>query len=183
MARVILDGVAKGRKFSDYAILYRMNSQSLTFERMFAKSGVPHRIIGGTRFFDRKEVRDMIAYLSVINNPGDEIRLRRILNTPKRGIGDKTADTAAGIGQQVGESMFQVISHPEEYPAITKAAAKKLTEFSRMMQELIEKAEEGMATSELYAELLEQTGYLMFLRTEEPEKAEERIENVQELSR
>ncbi len=182
VARVILDGVAKGRRFSDYAILYRMNSQSLTFERMFAKSGVPHRIIGGTRFFDRKEVRDMIAYLSVINNPGDEIRLRRILNTPKRGIGDKTVDTAAQIGQQVGESMFQVISHPEEYPAITKAAAKKLSDFSRMMRELIDKSEEGMAPSELYAELLEQTGYLMFLRAEEPEKAEERIENVQELS-
>lgn len=182
VARVILDGVAKGRRFSDYAILYRMNSQSLTFERMFAKSGVPHRIIGGTRFFDRKEVRDMIAYLSVINNPGDEIRLRRILNTPKRGIGDKTVDTASQIGQQVGESMFQVISHPEEYPAITKAAAKKLSDFSRMMRELIDKSEEGMAPSELYAELLEQTGYLMFLRAEEPEKAEERIENVQELS-
>lgn len=181
VARTILDGVAGGRKFSDYAVLYRMNSQSLTFERNFAKSGVPHRIIGGTRFFDRKEVRDMIAYLSVINNPGDEIRLRRIINTPKRGIGEKTADTAAQIGQQVGEGMFQVISHPADYPAITRASSK-LIPFAQMLQDLMDKNEAGMAPSELYAELLEQTGYLMFLRTDEPEKAEDRIENVQELS-
>ena len=101
-AHGILEGVSAGRKFSDYAILYRMNSQSAMFERMFAKQGIPHRIIGGTRFFDRKEVRDMISYLSVVNNPGDEIRLRRVINTPKRGIGDRTVDTAAQIGQQVG---------------------------------------------------------------------------------
>ncbi|WP_322173405.1 ATP-dependent helicase [Acutalibacter caecimuris] len=181
VSRVILDGVAKGRKFSDYAVLYRMNSQSLTFERMFARSGVPHRIIGGHRFFDRKEVRDMIAYLSVINNPGDEIRLRRIINTPKRSIGEKTADTAAMIGQQVGETMFQVISHPEDFPAISRAAGKLLP-FVKMMQGLIDKNEAGMAPSELYAELLEQTRYVNFLKTDEPEKAEGRTENVQELS-
>ena len=81
ITKIILDGVAAGRKFSDYAVLYRMNSQSLTFERNFAKSGVPHRIIGGTRFYERREIREMIAYLSVINNPSDEMRLRRIINT------------------------------------------------------------------------------------------------------
>ena len=122
IARTILEGVAAGRSFSDYAILYRMNSQSLTFERMFAKQGVPHRVIGGTRFFDRKEVRDMIAYLSVINNPKDEIRLRRIVNTPRRGIGEKTVDTAGQIGQQVGKSLFSVLSHPKDFPAIARAA-------------------------------------------------------------
>ncbi|WP_369298815.1 ATP-dependent helicase [uncultured Neglectibacter sp.] len=182
VARTILEGVAQGRNFSDYAILYRMNSQSVTFERMFAKQGVPHRIIGGTRFFDRKEVRDMISYLSVINNPSDEIRLRRIVNVPKRGIGDKTVDTAVQIGQQVGESLFEVISHPEEYPAISRAA-KKLREFSEMMQEFIDRNQrEELLPSELYGELLLTVGYLDFLRTDEPEKADERTENVQELS-
>ena len=181
VSRVILEGVAKGRKFSDYAILYRMNSQSRVFESVLAKSGVPHRIIGGTRFFDRKEVRDMIAYLSVINNPGDEIRLRRILNTPKRGIGEKTVDTAAQIGQQVGESMFQVIGHPGDFPAISRAG-NKLIPFVELMRGLMEKNEAGMAPSELYGELVEQTQYLEFLKTDEPEKAEERGENVQELS-
>ena len=182
IARTILDGVSAGRKFSDYAVLYRMNSQSLMFERMFAKQGVPHRIIGGTRFFDRKEIRDMIAYLSVINNPDDEIRLRRILNTPKRGIGEKSIDTAAQIGQQTGETLFEVISHASDFPALSRAAGK-FTQFSKAMGEYIKKEQtEAFLPSQLYGELLEGIGYLDFLRTEEPEKAEDRIENVQELS-
>lgn len=182
IARTILDGVSHGRKFSDYAVLYRMNSQSMMFERMFAKQGIPHRIIGGTRFFDRKEVRDMIAYLSVVNNPDDEIRLRRIINTPKRGIGDKTVDTASQIGQQVGETMFEVISHAADYPAISRAAGK-LSQFTGLMQELIGRNQQGdLLPSELYGELLDKVGYVGFLKTDEPEKAEDRIENVQELS-
>ena len=182
IARTILEGVAAGRKFSDYAILYRMNSQSLTFERMFAKQGVPHRIIGGTRFFDRKEVRDMIAYLSVINNPEDEIRLRRIVNTPRRGIGDKTVDTASQIAQQVGESLFTVLTHPRDFPAISRAA-NKLEPFVAMLQEFMEKnQQEALSPSELYGALLERLAYEDFLKEDEPEKAEDRIENVRELS-
>ena len=182
IARTILEGVAAGRKFSDYAILYRMNSQSLTFERMFAKQGVPHRIIGGTRFFDRKEVRDMIAYLSVINNPEDEIRLLRIVNTPRRGIGEKTVDTASQIAQQVGESLFSVLSHPKDFPAIARAA-NKLEPFIRLMEEFSEKNQAGeLLPSELYGELLFRLGYEDFLKEDEPEKAEDRIENVRELS-
>ena len=182
IARTILEGVAAGRSFSDYAILYRMNSQSLTFERMFAKQGVPHRIIGGTRFFDRKEVRDMIAYLSVINNPEDEIRLLRIVNTPRRGIGEKTVDTASQIAQQVGESLFSVLSHPKDFPAIARAA-NKLEPFIRLMEEFSEKNQAGeLLPSELYGELLFRLGYEDFLKEDEPEKAEDRIENVRELS-
>ena len=182
VARAVLEGVAAGRKFSDYAILYRMNSQSLTFERMFAKQGIPHRIIGGTRFFDRKEVRDMIAYLSVINNPEDEIRLRRIVNTPRRGIGDKTVDTASQIAQQVGESRFTVPAHPRDFPALSRAA-NKLEPFVAMLQEFIEKnQQEALSPSELYGALLERLAYEDFLKEDEPEKAEDRIENVRELS-
>jgi DNA helicase-2/ATP-dependent DNA helicase PcrA len=182
VAKTILDGVAAGRKFSDYAVLYRMNSQSQTFERMFAKQGIPHRIIGGTRFFDRKEIRDMIAYLSVLNNPSDEIRLKRIINVPKRSIGDKTVDTAAQIGQQTGESLFSVICHPEDYPALSRSAAK-LRQFSSMMQELTKEAEEeNLTPSQIYSRLLFRTGYEDFLKIEEPDKAEDRIENIRELS-
>ncbi len=182
VADVILEGVAKGRKFSDYAVLYRMNSQSGSFERIFAKNGVPHRIIGGTRFFDRKEVRDMIAYLSVVNNPEDEVRLRRILNVPKRGIGDKTVDTAVEIGRQVGESLFETISKAADYPALSRSAGK-LTAFAGMIRGFIEKnQEEDVLPSELYGELLEAVGYEEFLKTDEPDKAEERTENVKELS-
>ena len=181
IAKAILDGVAQGRKFSDFAVLYRMNSQSQALERMFAKQGIPHRIIGGTRFFDRREVRDMIAYLSVINNPADEIRLRRIVNVPRRGIGERTVDLASQIGQQVGESLFSVLTHPKDFPAISRAAGK-LAPFTAMLEEFGEKNQQELPPSQLYGELVDRLGYVDYLRQEDPDKAEERIENVQELS-
>lgn len=182
ITKIILDGVAAGRKFSDYAVLYRMNSQSLTFERNFAKSGVPHRIIGGTRFYERREIREMIAYLSVINNPSDEMRLRRIINTPKRSIGDRSVEVAAQIGQQTGETLFEVVSHAKDYPALSRAA-NKMTLFAAQMQGLIELNNDEEATlGELYDELVERIDYLNFLKTDDPESAEDRAANVQELA-
>lgn len=182
ITKIILDGVAAGRKFSDYAVLYRMNSQSLTFERNFAKSGVPHRIIGGTRFYERREIREMIAYLSVINNPSDEMRLRRIINTPKRSIGDRSVEVAAQIGQQTGETLFEVVSHAKDYPALSRAA-NKMTLFAAQMQGLIElNNDEEVTLGELYDELVERIDYLSFLKTDDPESAEDRAANVQELA-
>ena len=182
ITKIILDGVAAGRKFSDYAVLYRMNSQSLTFERNFAKSGVPHRIIGGTRFYERREIREMIAYLSVINNPSDEMRLRRIINTPKRSIGDRSVEVAAQIGQQTGETLFEVVSHAKDYPALSRAA-NKMTLFAAQMQGLIElNNDEEVTLCELYDELVERIDYLNFLKTDDPESAEDRAANVQELT-
>ena len=182
ITKIILDGVAAGRKFSDYAVLYRMNSQSLTFERNFAKSGVPHRIIGGTRFYERREIREMIAYLSVINNPSDEMRLRRIINTPKRSIGDRSVEVAAQIGQQTGETLFEVVSHAKDYPALSRAA-NKMTLFAAQMQGLIELSnDEEVTLGELYDELVERIDYLNFLKTDDPESAEDRAANVQELA-
>lgn len=182
ITKIILDGVAAGRKFSDYAVLYRMNSQSLTFERNFAKSGVPHRIIGGTRFYERREIREMIAYLSVINNPSDEMRLRRIINTPKRSIGDRSVEVAAQIGQQTGETLFEIVSHAKDYPALSRAA-NKMTLFAAQMQGLIElNNDEEVTLGELYDELVERIDYLNFLKTDDPESAEDRAANVQELA-
>lgn len=182
ITKIILDGVAAGRKFSDYAVLYRMNSQSLTFERNFAKSGVPHRIIGGTRFYERREIREMIAYLSVINNPSDEMRLRRIINTPKRSIGDRSVEVAAQIGQKTGETLFEVVSHAKDYPALSRAA-NKMTLFAAQMQGLIElNNDEEVTLGELYDELVERINYLNFLKTDDPESAEDRAANVQELA-
>ena len=182
ITKIILDGVAAGRKFSDYAVLYRMNSQSLTFERNFAKSGVPHRIIGGTRFYERREIREMIAYLSVINNPSDEMRLRRIINTPKRSIGDRSVEVAAQIGQQTGETLFEVVSHAKGYPALSRAA-NKMTLFAAQMHGLIElNNDEKVTLGELYDELVERIDYLNFLKTDDPESAEDRAANVQELA-
>ena len=169
ITKIILDGVAAGRNFSDYAVLYRMNSQSLTFERNFAKS-------------ERREIREMIAYLSVINNPSDEMRLRRIINTPKRSIGDRSVEVAAQIGQQTGETLFEVVSHAKDYPALSRAA-NKMTLFAAQMQGLIElNNDEEVTLGELYDELVERIDYLNFLKIDDPESAEDRAANVQELA-
>lgn len=118
IAQTILDGVADGRKYSDYAILYRMNAQSNAIEQALSRSGVPHRVIGGHRFYDREEIRDMVAYLQVINNPHDDVRLSRIINVPKRGIGATTVSHAADIAAGLGESIYDVIKEAENYPQL-----------------------------------------------------------------
>lgn len=181
IAKTILDGVANGRKYSDFAILYRMNSQSNSLERMFVKSGIPYRIVGGLRFYERKEIRDMIAYLSVINNPADEIRLRRIVNQPKRSIGDKTISQAAEIAQNIGESIFYVIAHANEFEPL-KRTAQKLLQFAELIQSLMAAAEdERIRLEELYQMILEKTNYIASLKSES-EDITERIENINELA-
>lgn len=178
----ILEGVASGRKFSDFAVLYRMNTQSNVLEKVFTKSGIKYRIIGGQRFYDRREIRDMIAYLNVINNPDDEIRLQRIINRPKRSIGDKTIAQASEIAAQIGESLFTVISHADEFEPLKRAAAKLLS-FSKMIQELSELASDGTTSlGELYQQLLQKTGYLEYLLASGEDDAQDRVDNVRELS-
>ena len=104
----ITDAVSSGRySYRDFAILYRMNSQSRTLEQAMAKGGVPYRLLGGTRFFDRAEIRDMVAYLCVINNPSDSIHLRRIANVPKRGIGERSLENAEMLASSLGISMLE----------------------------------------------------------------------------
>lgn len=182
IADEILKMVAEGRKYSDFAVLYRMNSQSMAFERMFAKQGIPHRILGGLRFYERAEIKDMLAYLSVINNHDDEIRLRRIINRPKRGIGDRTVEIAAEIAQQIGESLYYVIAHNSDFPALSKAG-KKLTEFAEMMKHFDEiLADDSMGINDLYMEIISATDYTSYLKADDPTKAEEKIENINELS-
>ncbi len=182
VAKKILEGAAAGRKFSDYAILYRMNSQSNILEKMFVKSGVPYRIIGGLRFYERKEIRDMIAYLSVINNPSDEMRLRRIINQPKRSIGDKTIASAAEIAATVGESLFDVICHADSYEPL-KRTAPKLLQFASLMQSLIDASSDpDISLNDLYHLILTKTDYIESLRAAENDDAQDRIDNINELS-
>ena len=181
IAQKILDMAADGRKYSDFAVLYRMNTQSNMLERIFVRSGIPYRIIGGLRFYERKEIRDMLAYLSVISNPSDEIRLRRIINQPKRSIGEKTIAQAMEISQSVGESLFEVISHADEYEPIRRAAPK-LRQFTDMIGELINASnDERVSLNDLYQLLLEKTKYIEALRAED-DNAQERIENINEFS-
>lgn len=180
VADTILDGVAKGANFSDFAVLYRMNAQSNAVEQALARAGVPHRIIGGHRFYDREEIKDMTAYLQVINNPDDSLRLSRIINKPKRSIGDVTVARAMEIGSAVGESLFEVIGHASDFPELSRSAAK-LMNFHGLISGLIEAAErEDTSLGELYNLILEHTDYKNYLKSEK-ENADERIENIDEL--
>ncbi len=181
IAKTILDGVAEGRKFSDYAVLYRMNAQSNAIEQALSRSGIPHRLIGGHRFYDREEIRDMVAYLQVINNPHDDVRISRIINVPKRGIGATTVSHAADIAAGIGESIYSVISNAEDYPQLSRAASK-LKEFVSLIDGLIDAEQSGdYSLAELYNLVIEHTDYENYLRTEK-ENPDVRIENIEELS-
>lgn len=181
IAKTILDGVAEGRKFSDFAILYRMNAQSNSIEQALSRSGIPHRVIGGRRFYDREEIRDMVAYLQVINNPHDDVRLGRIINVPKRGIGATTLEKASEIAAGLGESIYSVIKDADVYPQLSRAATK-LKSFVALIDGLME-AEQSRdySLAELYNLILEHTDYEKYLKTEK-DNPDVRIENIEELS-
>ena len=181
VAKTIMDGVAGGRKYSDFAVLYRTNAQSNAVEQALSRSGIPHRIIGGHRFYDREEIRDMVAYLQVINNPHDDVRLGRIINVPKRGIGARTVAVAAEIAAGLGESIYSVIKDAGSYPQLSRSASK-LKEFIALIDGLIEAEDSGdYSLAELYNLILEHTGYESYLKNEK-ENADVRIENIEELS-
>ena len=181
IADTILTGVSQGRKFSEYAVLYRANAQSNAIEQALIKSGVPYRIIGGHRFNDTKEVKDAMAYLRVINNPEDEVSLRRIINEPKRGIGDATIDKAAQIAAGLGESLYSVFARAAEFPDLSRAAGK-LTAFTAMMDELRQMSEDPENSLHLlYTTMLEATGYLAMWKAQGDAEAG-RVENLEELS-
>ena len=128
VASQIIAGKSKGRRFSDYAVLYRTNAQSNAVEYAFKRNGILYRVIGGTRFFDRAEVKDMLAYLCVINNRADDLRLKRIINNPPRGLGAKTIETVERLSQAEGIPMYSVVSDPYSYGPLEKVAGKRLTE-------------------------------------------------------
>lgn len=181
IAKTILDGVADGRKFSDFAILYRMNAQSNSIEQALSRSGIPHRVIGGRRFYDREEIRDMVAYLQVINNPHDDVRLGRIINVPKRGIGATTLEKASEIAAGLGESIYYVIKDADVYPQLSRAATK-LKSFVALIDGLMEAEQSGdYSLAELYNLILEHTDYEKYLKTEK-DNPDVRIENIEELS-
>lgn len=176
----ILKNVKNGRKFSDHAILYRMNAQSRNLEIMLTKSGISHRIIGGHRFFDRKEIKDIISYFAVINNPADNIRLQRIINVPKRQIGDTMFANVMEIATGLGLSAFEVCERADEFQK-TSRSASKLIGFTNMIKHFQKCYEEKMPLSDLLQEVLETTKYLDYLN-EDPETYDDRVNNIKELS-
>ncbi|MDE6767234.1 MAG: UvrD-helicase domain-containing protein, partial [Eubacterium sp.] len=176
----ILKNVKNGRKLSDHAILYRMNAQSRNLEIMLTKSGISHRIIGGHRFFDRKEIKDIISYFAVINNPADTVRLQRIINVPKRQIGDTMFANVMEISAGIGISAFEVCERADEFQK-TSRSASKLIGFANMIKHFQKCYEEKMPLSDLLQEVLETTKYLDYLN-EDPETYDDRVNNIKELS-
>ena len=176
----IVKNVNNGMKYSDHAILYRMNAQSRNLEVMLTKSGISHRIIGGHRFFDRKEIKDIVSYLAVINNPSDNVRLQQIINVPKRAIENTMFANVLEIGAELGMSAFEVCERADEFQK-TSRSASKLMNFTKMIRDFQECIENGMGLNDLLQEVLDVTKYLDYLQ-EEPETYEDRVNNIKELS-
>ena len=183
-SRFVLDEILrlrreKGYEYRDFAVLYRVNAQSANLETAFAKGGVPYRMLGALRFYDRKEIRDVIAYLCVINNPYDNLHLKRIINEPKRKIGDTSYSVAEQIAEHLHKSVLDVIAEAPSYTAIPKATAVRMAEFAAMMQEFM--AMVGVVPlTKLLESVLDKTGYREML-VAGGEAEQERLENVDQL--
>lgn len=182
LADIVTSQIRDGKaNFRDFAVLYRMNSLSRAFEQTFAKSGIPYRMLGGLRFFDRMEVKDIISYLQVINNPLDDVRLSRIVNTPKRGIGDRSFGIAETLAYETGYSILEFMKNAKRYTAISTAAANAMQSFSYLIDSLREDAER-LTVSELIERVINVTGYgKMIDEIKEKNEREERRSNLEEL--
>jgi len=178
VASEILKSYAVGRAFRDHAVLYRMNAQSNQLEMAFKRNSIPYKVIGGMRFFERAEIKDMLAYLCVLQNPEDNLRLTRIINVPARGIGAKALEAAQITANEEGVSLWTLISEAERYPHLMRSTPK-----FRAFVDMMERLRAGLSTlpiPELYDELLRESGYLAMLEEKREENAT-RMENVREL--
>ena len=174
----ILKQVKAGEKYSDHAILYRMNAQSNMLERALVHKGIPYRIYGGTRFYDRKEIKDILAYMSIVENPNDRVRFERIVNEPKRGIGNATLALLLQISQDLHLSPLEVLQNVEQYPALSKKKTA-LKKFAELWEELIT-AEQEQPLEQFLDTILEKTGYHGMLESM-GEEGTFRLENIEEL--
>ena len=164
-------------KYSDFVVLYRMNSQSRAIEEILRREGIPYKIFGGLKFYERKEIKDIISYLRLIYNFSDNISLKRIINEPKRGIGKTSIDNIQEISAQTGLSMFDIIKHAEDY-GLNRVKANS-QEFIQVIEELRGKLD-TLSISELIKETLDKTGYIKALELENTTEAETRIQNLEE---
>lgn len=179
VASQIMSLYGKGSSWGDNAVLYRMNAQSHQIEQAFKRNGIPYKIFGGTGFFDRAEVKDMLAYLCVIASPEDDLRLGRIINNPPRGIGAKSIETAMAIAHENNCSLYEVISKAELHPDLSRAAPRMLL-FAGMIEELRREKDE-LAPDLLYDMLVERTGYLRMLEEKHTVEDDARAQNIKEL--
>jgi DNA helicase-2/ATP-dependent DNA helicase PcrA len=171
----------EGIKHSDVAVFYRTNAQSRVFEEVFVRVGLPYRVVGGVRFYERKEVRDALAYLRVLANPADTVSLRRILNTPRRGIGDRAEECIESFASRERIGFAAAVRRCNEVPGLAVRSAKAVTEFADLMDELRALVEGNMPPAEVLEAVLDRTGYLAELASSTDPQDESRVENLAEL--
>jgi DNA helicase-2/ATP-dependent DNA helicase PcrA len=169
-----------GYKPSDMAVFYRTNAQSRSVEDIFVRVGMPYRVVGGVRFYERKEVRDAIAYLRALANPADEVSLRRILNTPKRGIGDRAEAMVEAFAQRERISFAEALDRAAEAPGIATRSLTSITAFTTLMSDLRTILESGATPATVLQAVLEQSGYLLELQSSSDPQDEARVENLAE---
>ena len=169
----------QGANWRDNAILYRMNAQSNALEYALKRNAIPYKVVGGMKFFDRAEVKDMLAYLCVIQTPDDDLRLTRIINTPARGIGARTIEAALQLAHEQQTSLFDIIRHADAYPELQRSQMR-LRQFAILIEELQEQAK-TVPPDELYDLVVERSGYVRALEEKNTAEDAARIENVQEL--
>src|SRR5271157_2396724 len=162
------------------AVFYRTNAQSRVFEEVFIRVGLPYRVVGGVRFYERREVRDLLAYLRLIANPADEVSLRRVLNVPKRGIGDRAEEYVAAFAQQKGITFAQALARPADVPGLAARSASAIEGFNALIGELRDLAESG-PVAELAEAVLDRTGYQESLENSSDLQDASRVENLKEL--
>jgi len=179
VASQILSSYGRGANWRDHAVLYRMNAQSNQFEYAFKRNAIPYRIIGGTRFFDRAEIKDVLSYLCLISSPADDLRLTRIINVPARGIGAKTVEQVAELAAAQNVPMFEILRRAEEIPELQRSGMK-LRLFANMILELKDFAA-AHRPDEVLDELLDKTGYVRILEEKNTNEDTARAENVREL--
>jgi len=163
------------------AVFYRTNAQSRVFEEVFIRVGLPYRVVGGVRFYERREVRDLLAYLRLIANPGDEVSLRRVLNVPKRGIGDRAEEYVAAYAQRERISFAAALAKPGDVPGLASRSVKAIEKFNALIDGLRETERGGGPVAELAEAVLDRTGYQTELEESEDLQDSSRVENLKEL--
>jgi len=184
-ARFVADKVrnlrdSEGRSYSDFAVLYRTNAQSRVMEEYLMKEGIPYRIFSGTRFYERQEIKDILAYLRLVHNPADKVSFARVINVPKRGIGKGSLEKIMEYSEEQGMPVLKALTEAEYIPGLQAKGVSALTSFCGLLTRFQEEAQKGIPVTGLADMILKETGYMSSLRTENTIEAEARIENLNE---
>lgn len=179
IARRIRIMVQNGASYRDFAVLYRINALSRTFEEAFLAEGIPYQLLGGIRYYDRKEIKDIMSYMRLVQNPSDDVALIRVINEPKRGVGAKTLDKLRALSELRRMSIFETISDPEVQAALPGKAGRKIAEFAECIKKYADE-QENLRISDIYDGLLRDSGYLGALMEQDTLEAESREENLME---